>query len=114
MSVAAAGRIAARIRRVRTEIPGPMHVIAVLFDVVVNVRVNRFAFALFVTPRLLRADCEMLATLPLKPRAVNHMPEMRNHAHLCPKLSRLIEVNSPRIAAALRENLEHMPRGMIT
>src|SRR5712671_5424241 len=90
-----------------------MHMIAVLFDVVVDMWVDRLAFPFPVTTRLLRSDRKMLAALPLQARAMDHVPEVRNHAHLRPKLSRFVEVNPPRIAAPFGENIENVPRGMV-
>src|ERR1041384_5981690 len=56
----------------------------------------------------------MLTALPFDARAMDHVPEMRDHAHLSPKLAVFIEINSPGIAAAFGENFEGVPSRMIT
>src|SRR2546426_689012 len=114
MCMAATRRIAPRIRCMGPKISGPMHMIPMLLDVIVNVRVDRFSFAFAVTPRLLRSDGEMLTALPLDARAVDHMPKVRNDAHLRPKLSVFVEVDPPRIAAPFGEDFENVARRMIT
>src|SRR5262249_14324407 len=116
--VAAADGVAAGIGGVRPFAAGPVDVVAVLFDVLVNERVNRFAAALiaggFIARRLLVVDAEMFATLPFDSRALDHVPEVRDHAHLGEELAVFVEVNTPGIAAAFREHFEHVFRGMIT
>ena len=114
MRVAAARGIAAGVARVRAALTGPVDMIAVLFDIVVNVRVNGFAAALPIAARLPGVDGEMLAALPLQARALNHVPEVRDHAHLREELSVLVEVDAPRIAAAFGEDLEDVARRMVT
>src|SRR5207249_3620293 len=109
--MAATGGIAPGIGGVRTEIARPMDVITVLLDVFVDVRVDRFGahvatghdsgdrvgaqFA--VASRFRCTDSEMFAPLAFDARAVNHMPEVRDDAHLRPKLAVFIEINSPGI-----------------
>src|SRR5438552_11319971 len=57
---------------------------------------------------------EVLAALPFKTTALNHVPKMRNHAGFDDTLAMFIEINSPRVARALGKKLEAVPRGMIT
>src|SRR5437016_6020490 len=95
-----------------------MDVVAVLLDVLVNERIDRLAAALiaglFVARGLLAVDAEMFASLPFDARALDHLPEVRNDAHLGEELTVFVEVNAPRIAAAFSEHLEHVPGGMMT
>src|SRR5438128_2304927 len=95
-----------------------MDVVAVLFDVLVNERIDRLAAALiaglFVARGLLAADAEMFAPLAFDTRALDHVPEVRYDTHLGEELAGFVEVNAPGIAAALGENFEHMPDGVIT
>ena len=56
---------------------------------------------------------EMLTTLPMIPRPLNDVKRMRNHARLDEGLAAVVEVEAPRIAGALGEGLEDMPRRMI-
>ena len=69
--------------------------------------------ALAVASRFIGVDAEMFAALPLDARALNHVPEVRDDAHLGEELAVLVEVNAPRIAAALGEHFKDMARGMI-
>src|SRR2546427_8533638 len=67
VGVPAADRVAAGVGRVRTFAAGPMDVVAVLFDVLVNEREDRLAAAsiagLFVARGFLAVDAEMFASL---------------------------------------------------
>src|SRR6185295_4167121 len=56
----------------------------------------------------------VLATLALVARALNHVPEMRDHAGLDDALAIFIKVDPPRIARALGEHFEELLRRMIT
>ena len=66
------------------------------FDVVVGVRI------------------EMRTRLSLVTSALDHVKQMWNHTRLDNALPVFVEVNAPRIARALGENLEDMFRRMIT
>src|SRR5205823_6941976 len=61
----------------------------------------------------LAIEVEMLAALPLEASALNHVPEMRDHARLDETLAVFIEVNAPRIARAFCKHFENMLGGMI-
>ena len=113
MRMTAACGITARIARVRTACSSPVDMIAVLLDVLVDVGIHRLAAALAHALRLFRAHGEMLTALPLDARAVNHVPEVRDDAHLREELAVLVEIDAPRIAAALGEHFEDIARGMI-
>src|SRR6187431_552783 len=56
---------------------------------------------------------EMLPGLPLVASALNHVEKMRDYAGLGEELAIRIEIDAPRIAGALGENLELILRGMI-
>src|SRR6266699_257302 len=56
----------------------------------------------------------MFASLPFDAGALDHVPEVRDDAHLGEELAVFVEVDAPGIAAALREHFEQMPRGVIT
>ena len=56
----------------------------------------------------------MFAPLAFDTRALDHVPEVRYDTHLGEELAGFVEVNAPGIAAALGENFEHMPDGVIT
>src|SRR5207247_9568773 len=94
-----------------------MNVIADGLDVVVNERVDepliRVGVVAFVRERFLAIDVEMLAALALEPSALNHLPQMRDHAGLDEALAVFIEVNAPRIARAFRKHFKGAFGGMI-
>src|SRR5206468_1654089 len=69
---------------------------------------------LFVARGLVTVDAEMFSTLTFYTRALDHVPEMRDHAHLGEELTVFVEVNAPGIAAAFSEHFEHVPGRMIT
>ena len=116
--VPAARRRRAAVARVRPFAARVMNVVADGLDVVVNERVDepliRVGVEALVRKRFLAIDVEMLAALPLEPSALNHVPEMRNHAGLNETLAVFVEVDAPRIARAFGEHLEDMFGGMIT
>src|SRR6266536_3989955 len=95
-----------------------MNVVAVLLDVLVNEGVNGLAAArvavFFVADGVVVVDAEVLAALPLDAGALDHMPKVRDDAHLGKELAVLVEINTPRITSALGEDLEDMACGMIT
>ena len=55
----------------------------------------------------------MFAALSLDARPLDHVPEMRNDAHLGKELAMFVEVNAPRIAAPFSEDLEEALSRMI-
>src|SRR4030095_1608165 len=114
VGMAAAHRSASSMGRMRPALARPMHMIPVLLDVFVNVGMNGLAAAGGIAARLLGVDGIVLSTLPFNARALNHMPEMRNDAHLGKELPVLIEVDSPGITAALRENLKLVTSRMVS
>src|SRR5262245_6135302 len=92
-----------------------MHMISVLFDVGVDMRMNRFFTRVFaVTLAFGSIDTEMFTTLAFDARTLNHMPEVRDDTHLGKQLAVLVEVDAPRIASAFREHFEDVPDWMIT
>src|SRR5213075_31111 len=94
-----AGGIAARVRGVRAEAAGPMHVIRMGLDIVVDVRMDRLVVAAGGVALVFFAnDREMFTALAFEPRALDHVEQVRDHTHLGPKLSVFIEINAPRIA----------------
>src|SRR5207244_6357589 len=58
-------------------------------------------------------DRKMFAALPFDARAVNHMPKMRDDAHLGPKLTVFVEVDTPGITAAFGEDFKGAVARMI-
>ena len=114
MRVTATGGIAPSVGCVRTEVPGPVHVVPVLFNIIIYVRVDRLSFPFAVAARLLNSHREMLASLSLDARAMDHVPKVRDDAHLSPKLSIFVEIDSPRIAAAFGKHFKTVASGMIT
>src|SRR5436190_8320121 len=56
----------------------------------------------------------MFAALPFEARPLNHVPEMRDDAHLREELAVLVEVDAPGIATAFGEHFKDVPCGMIT
>src|SRR6266851_1808854 len=115
--MAAAGGVAAGVGGVRAEIPGPVDVVGRGFDVVIDKRINRLAAGvaiLLVARDFVPIDAKVFPALPLEASALNHVVEVRDDAHLLPALAIFVEVNAPRIAAALGEDLEEMPRRVIT
>src|SRR5215213_10710140 len=92
--------------------PGPMNVIAMGFDVLINIWMHRFGRSFPVESGFQGPDGEVFAALPFQARALNHMPEVGNDAHLSPELAILIEVDAPGIAAALRKDFKCMCNGM--
>src|SRR2546422_2036822 len=115
--VSAPHGVAAGVGRVRTFVARPMNVVAMLLDVLINEREDRLATARvavsFVARGFLAADGKMLAALALDARSLDHVPEVRNHAHLGEELAVFVEVNAPWIAAAFGEDLEDVLGGMI-
>src|SRR6185369_12559383 len=91
-----------------------MDVITVRFDIFVNVRMDRLALAFAVAVALHASNGEMFAALPFKARPLDHVPEMRDHAHFREKLAVFIEIDPPRIAAPFGEHFKNAARGMIT
>src|SRR5204862_896064 len=59
------------------------------------------------------ADRKMFAALAFEARALDHVKEVRDDAHLGPELAVFVEVDAPGITAALGENFEHVPLGMV-
>src|SRR6266571_2659050 len=108
VGVPAADRVTAGVGRVRTLAAGPVDVVAVLFDVLINERVDWLAAAsiagLFVARGLLAVDAEMFASLAFDTRALDDVPEVRYDAHLREELAVFVEVNAPGVAAALGED----------
>src|SRR5262249_60040676 len=62
---------------------------------------------------VVRVGVEMLARLALVPTALNHVIKMRDHAGGDEHLAAGIEVDSPRVAGAVCEDLEFVPYGMV-
>src|SRR5438093_258148 len=111
----AARGVAASICRVWAEVAGPMHVIGVSFDIVVNMRVDGLTVAARrIALDFLAAHGKMFAALAFEPRALDHVEQVRDDAHLGPKLAVFIEIDAPRIATAFGEHFEHVALGMIT
>src|SRR3954463_13451489 len=98
----------------RPEVAGPVHVVAMRFDVLVNVRMDGLTLGSAVAVEFVPPDCAMFSALAFQARSLDHVPEVRNDAHLRPELPMFIEIDSPRIAATFGENLEHVARRMIT
>src|SRR5439155_7098569 len=97
--VPAARRRRTTVTRVRAFAARVMNMVADGLDVVVNERVDeplvRVGVEAFVRERFLAIDVEMLAALPLEASALNHVPQMRNHAGLDEALAVFVEVNAP-------------------
>ena len=112
--VTAARRVGTRVAAVRR----PAEVVAVVGDgleVVVDKRVDGLLAGLGEilrevirrdASRLLEARRVVLAALPLVAPALNHVEEVRDDARLDEELPVLVEVQPPRIARALGEDLE--------
>src|SRR5256885_235623 len=94
-----------------------MNVVADGLGFVPNQRVDkpliRVGVEIRVRERFLAIDVEMLAALPLETPALNHVPEVRNHAGLDETLAVFVEVNAPRIARAFCKHFEDVFGGMI-
>ena len=113
--VAAAHGVAAAVARVRSLIAEIMPVIGDGFQLAIDERMDRPAAA------AVRGNaCDLVgvrrvvrAALPLIFAALNHVEEMRNHAGLDEALTVRVEVDAPRIARALGEDLELFLGGMI-
>ena len=56
---------------------------------------------------------EVLAALPLIASALDHVEKVRDDTGLDEALAVRVEVNAPRVAGAVRERLENVPRGMV-
>src|SRR5918999_771682 len=65
-------------------------------DVVVNVRI------------------EVLSTLPVIDAAGDDMPKVRDHAGADQELPFRVVIDAPRVAEAVRNDLEHVLRGMVS
>src|SRR5689334_7660994 len=113
MRVSAASGITARIARVWAAAASPVNVIAVLFDVFVDVWMNRLARTFAITLRLVSSNREMFAALPFDAGPLNHVPEVRDDAHLGKELPMLVEVDSPRVASTLGKDFEDISSRMI-
>src|SRR6478735_1240651 len=112
MRVAAAGRITARVRRVRTCFARPMHMIPVCLDILVDVRMHRLARGFAVETGFQRPDGEVLTSLPFQACPLNHVPKMRNDTHLRPELAVLVEIDPPGIAPPFGEYFKLLSHGM--
>src|SRR5688572_26603462 len=96
MRMSPAGRIASPVSGMRAAAAGPVHVIGDGFDIGENVRI------------------EVLSGLAVVVPALHDVPEVRDHAGLDDALAAVIEIDAPRIASTLGENLETMLRRLIT
>ena len=118
VGMAATHGIAAPIGGVRPGRTGPVHVVGMRADVFVHIGEDALATALIpvlgVALRLVAVVGVVLAALPEDPSSLDHVEEVRNDAHFGPEVAVLIEVDAPRIAAALGENLESVGRRMVT
>ena len=118
VGMAATHGIAAPIGGVRPGRTGPVHMVGVRADVFIDVGEDALATALIpvlgVALRLIAVVGVMLAALPEDPSSLDHVEEVRNDAHFGPEVAVLIEVDAPRIAAALGENLESVSHRMVT
>ena len=95
MGVAATDRIGTAVRSMWPLTAGVMKMVGHGFDVVEDIRI------------------EVLAALPFKTTALNHVPKMRNHARFDDTLAMLIKINPPRVARAFGKKLEDVPGWMI-
>ena len=95
----------------------PVHVVGMRADVFVHEREDGFAAAgvavLGVPLGLVAVVGVVLAALSQQACALDHVEEMGNDAHLRPQVAVLIEVDAPRIAAALGEDLEAVRHRMV-
>src|ERR1043166_6256258 len=112
-----ASRVGAAIASVRAFGAGVMDVVTNSANVIVVVRINRFAgfrvAVALVALRLFQANTVMLTTLPLVARSLNHVPEMGNDAGLDEALAVVVEIHSPRIARAFGEDFKLVLSWMI-
>src|SRR5665213_1763072 len=74
----------------------PVQMVGDRLDVIVNVRVV------------------MLSALALVVRALDHVPEMRDHTGFDDALALVIEIHAPRIAGSLGKPLEDMADRMVS
>src|SRR5258708_7108151 len=104
MGVAATHRVAASVSGVRSRFTCPMDMVAVGLDILIYIRMNRLPCGFAVKSCLKWPDREMLPALAFETGALNHVPKVRDDAHLCPELAILIKVDPPGIAAAFRKD----------
>ena len=60
-----------------------------------------------------RIGIEVLSRLPLVPRSLDHVVEVRNHACRLERMAQIVEVHAPRITRALGKDLEDVPHRMV-
>src|SRR5690606_443059 len=96
MGMPATGGGRPEVAGMRPLVAQPVHVIGDGLDIVVGIGI------------------EVFAALPMVPRSLYHMEEMRDNAYRGKRMPIVVEIDTPRVTRAVREDLKYVACRMIT